>query len=127
MWNMAFVFGIVLGGFLTAQFLTDHRSVNIAESTMADLQALGVGAPDGALAPVEIFSWEGLATTRGLIVIVLGGFLVGFGTRYAGGCTSGHSIMGLSNLQLPSLIATIGFFVGGLTMTHLLLPYILNL
>lgn len=127
MWNMSFVLGIVLGGILTAQFLTDHRTVNIAESTISDLQELGVAAPDGTMAPVEIFSWEGLTTTRGMVVIILGGFLVGFGTRYAGGCTSGHSIMGLSNLQLPSLIATIGFFVGGLTMTHLLLPHILNL
>jgi uncharacterized membrane protein YedE/YeeE len=59
--------------------------------------------------------------------MVLGGFLVGFGTRYAGGCTSGHAIMGLSNLQLPSLIATISFMVGGFVMVNLILPYILSL
>jgi hypothetical protein len=80
-----------------------------------------------AYLPQSIFSWEGLTSVRGLIMMIGGGFLVGFGTRYAGGCTSGHSITGLSNLQLPSLVATIGFFIGGLVMTHLLLPFILKL
>jgi uncharacterized membrane protein YedE/YeeE len=60
-------------------------------------------------------------------MMVIGGFLVGFGTRYAGGCTSGHSINGLSNLQLPSLIATICFMVGGFIMANLILPFILKL
>jgi uncharacterized membrane protein YedE/YeeE len=54
----------------------------------------------------------------------MGGLLIGFGTRYAGGCTSGHAISGLSNLQLPSLVAVIGFFIGGLLMAHLILPLI---
>jgi uncharacterized membrane protein YedE/YeeE len=58
--------------------------------------------------------------------MVIGGFLVGFGTRYAGGCTSGHAISGLSNLQFASLIATIGFFAGGLIATHLLYPLLFN-
>ena len=58
------------------------------------------------------------------MVLAVGGFLVGFGTRYAGGCTSGHAISGLSNLQLPSLVAVIGFFIGGLVMTHLIFPYL---
>jgi uncharacterized membrane protein YedE/YeeE len=52
---------------------------------------------------------------------------VGFGTRYAGGCTSGHAIMGLSNLQWPSLVATISFMAGGFIMANLILPYILKL
>jgi uncharacterized membrane protein YedE/YeeE len=60
-------------------------------------------------------------------MLVVGGFLVGFGTRYAGGCTSGHAISGLSDLQLPSLIAVIGFFIGGLLMTYVFLPFILAL
>lgn len=47
---------------------------------------------------------------------------MGFGARWAGGCTSGHAISGLSNLQLPSLVAVLGFFAGGLLMTHLLFP-----
>ena len=54
-------------------------------------------------------------------------FLVGFGTRYADGCTSGHAIMGLSLLNLGSLIATAGFFVGGLVVSNLLVPLILGL
>jgi len=60
-------------------------------------------------------------------MMVVGGFLVGFGTRYAGGCTSGHAIMGLSTLQLPSLIATCCFMAGGFIMANLILPYILSL
>jgi uncharacterized protein len=60
-----------------------------------------------------------------LLILAIGGFLVGFGARYAGGCTSGHAISGLSNLQLVSLYAVIGFFAGGLLMNHFLLPYIL--
>jgi uncharacterized membrane protein YedE/YeeE len=77
--------------------------------------------------PAEIFSWEGLLTLRGFILLVGGGFLVGFGARYAGGCTSGHAIMGLSDLQVPSLIATISFMVGGFIMANLILPFILRL
>jgi uncharacterized membrane protein YedE/YeeE len=77
--------------------------------------------------PTDIFSWTSLLTLRGFIFMVVGGFLVGFGTRYAGGCTSGHAIMGLSNLQLPSLIATCCFMAGGFIMTWLILPYLLNL
>jgi len=79
------------------------------------------------LVPEQLFSWSELSTPRGLIMMVFGGFLVGFGTRYAGGCTSGHAIMGLSNLQLPSLIATISFMAGGFIMANLILPYILSL
>ena len=59
-----------------------------------------------------------------LAILFFGGLLVGFGARYAGGCTSGHAISGLSDLQLPSLIAVVGFFIGGLIMTHLLFPLI---
>ena len=72
----------------------------------------------------SIFNWSYLFTVKGLIVFLGGGFLIGFGTRYAGGCTSGHAITGLSSLQFPSLIAVIGFFIGGLLTTHLLFPII---
>lgn len=126
-WNIAFVVGIAIGGWMAGTFLSSEVPVGIAENTVADLAALGVAAPSGDLIPTDIFSWEALGTIRGWIFIVLGGLLVGFGTRYAGGCTSGHAIMGLSNLQLPSLIAVIGFFAGGLLMTHLLLPILINL
>ena len=53
----------------------------------------------------------------GALKLLVGGFLIGFGTRYAGGCTSGHSITGISNFNLPSLLATICFFAGGLAVT----------
>ena len=124
-WSLMFVLGVVIGGFVFG-YLTADDTIAISTQTQADLSELGV-QPQAGLAPVEIFSWESLGTVRGWIFIVLGGFLVGFGTRYANGCTSGHAIMGLSNLKWPSLVATVSFFVGGLLMTHLLLPYLIRL
>lgn len=124
MWNLFFVSGILIGGFIATTFLENPDTIVIAEATQRDLQALGV-TDFGSLLPADIFSWDYLFTLKGLIFCIIGGFMVGFGTRYAGGCTSGHAIMGLSNLQLPSLIATIFFMLGGFTMTHLLLPYIM--
>ena len=59
-------------------------------------------------------------------MVLGGGFLVGFGARWAGGCTSGHAISGLADLQVPSLVAVVGFFVGGLAVTHLVLPLLLG-
>jgi uncharacterized membrane protein YedE/YeeE len=87
------------------------------------MAALGIADLDGVV-PESLFGWSALPTTRGLLLIVVGGFLVGFGSKYGGGCTSGHAIMGLADLQLPSLIAVAGFFAGGLVMTHLLFPFI---
>jgi len=129
LWNVAFVAGIILGGWIAGTFLTTDAAIEISEATVNDLAELKIDPPppSGALIPTELFSWDGLRSTRGVVFIVLGGLLIGFGTRYAGGCTSGHAIMGLSNLQWPSLIAVIGFFTGGLIMTHLLLPLLLNL
>jgi uncharacterized membrane protein YedE/YeeE len=123
-WNLTLVAGIIIGGFISSTFLGNPDPVAISDATKSDLALLGVTQFDG-LMPSEIFSWEGLASVRGLIMIVLGGFLVGFGSRYAGGCTSGHAISGLADLQLPSLIAVIGFFAGGLIATFFLLPIIL--
>ena len=79
------------------------------------------------LVPTDIVNWQSLFTLRGFILMVVGGFLVGFGTRYAGGCTSGHAISGLSNLQWPSLIATCCFMLGGFIMANLILPLVLSL
>lgn len=124
-WSMMFVAGILIGGFIATYFLANPEVITIAEATRADLSALGI-RDFTHLLPADIFSWEALFSLKGLIFMVLGGFLVGFGTRYAGGCTSGHAIMGLSNLQWPSLIATISFMLGGFAMTHLLLPYLLS-
>lgn len=120
-WNLVFVVGVTLGAFLTTLLLPGDGTVAMSEATRADLAAIGVSDFDG-LVPREIFSMEGLLSLKGVVSIVIGGFLVGFGARYAGGCTSGHAISGLSNLQLPSLIAVIGFFVGGLIATWFVLP-----
>lgn len=125
-WNFFFVGGILAGGVIAAVFLNAGEPVQVHPELVNELAAQGVGQPEGLL-PADLFSFDSLMTVRGFIMIVVGGFLVGFGTRYAGGCTSGHAIMGLSNLQWPSLIATIAFMVGGLAMTHLLLPLILSL
>lgn len=122
-WNLVFALGAIIGGYLAQQYLTDGTPLNLSESTIQDLSKLGI-AFDGGLAPMQLFDWSALTSWQGVLVIVLGGFLVGFGSRWAGGCTSGHAISGLSNLQLPSLIAVIGFFIGGLLMTHLCFPFI---
>ena len=125
-WNLIFALGMVIGGLLSGYFLRNPNSIQLSESAIESMNALGIKDYSG-LVPNEIFRFSSLLTLRGFILIVVGGFLVGFGTRWAGGCTSGHSIMGMSNLQLPSLIATCCFFGGGLLMTWVILPYIMKL
>lgn len=125
-WNLFFVAGILVGGFIAAQYLANPDPVQVAPALVKELKDYGID-DYSKLVPSEIFSWESLLSLRGLILLVGGGFLVGFGSRYAGGCTSGHAIMGLSNLQVPSLIATISFMVGGFVMANLILPFILKL
>lgn len=120
-WMFALVLGLMIGGLIAGVWLEGSGPVAISPRTTADLTALGVADFSG-LVPGDIFSWAGLLTPRGVIAMALGGFLVGFGAAYAGGCTSGHGISGLANLQLPSLIAVMAFFAGGLLMTHVLLP-----
>ena len=125
LWNLTFALGILLGGFLASTILQGpDAAVAISEATRAELQTLGISDFTG-LAPKEVFSWSGLLSLPGVVLIIGGGFFVGFGARYAGGCTSGHAISGLANLQLPSLLAVVGFFVGGLVVTHFVLPLIL--
>ncbi len=124
-WNLLFVIGALLGGFIAQQYLTESNIVLISATTQSDLQHLGIDSKEGYV-PTSIFSIEQLFSFSGFVMMVLGGFLIGFGTRYAGGCTSGHAITGLSNLQFPSLIAVIGFFIGGLVSTHFLLPLFLG-
>ncbi len=131
-WNLVFVGGAVIGGFIASTYLASPAPVAIASDTQAHLATLGIQTPqvlaDGSgFVPREIFDLANIFTAKSLVMLVIGGFLVGFGTRWAGGCTSGHAISGLSNLQLSSLIAVIGFFIGGLLMTFVLLPYILAL
>lgn len=125
-WKLLFVAGIIGGGFIATYFLSIPSPVNITPHTVAILQQQGVKDFSGLL-PQDIFSFSQLFTLRGFVFIVVGGFLVGFGTRYADGCTSGHSIMGISSLQWPSLVATCCFMIGGFVMTWLVLPYLLQL
>lgn len=125
-WNLFFVAGVLMGGFVATQFLSNPEPIQIAASTVRDLEALDITV-DHNLMPASIFSFENLFTLRGLIFFVIGGFLVGFGTRYAGGCTSGHTIMGLSNLQWPSLVATCCFMAGGFAMVHIIFPWLMKL
>ena len=125
-WNLYFVVGTLLGGFLAVQFLSNPEDMVIADATKAHLQANGVIDFAGMM-PSDVFSWDALFSVRGLVFTVFGGFLVGFGTRWAGGCTSGHAIMGLSNLQWPSLVATCCFMVGGILMTWFGIPFLLSL
>jgi uncharacterized protein len=123
MWNLAFLVGSVIGGYIAHEFLSNGEPVQIAQSTINDLSKLGFAAPTG-IQPMELFGLEALMTVKGFSILAVGGLLIGFGTRYAAGCTSGHAISGLSNLQLPSLIAVIGFFIGGLIMTFIIFPII---
>lgn len=125
-WNLFFVGGILIGGLLAAQFLSDPNPVQVAPALLSELKEYGIEDHSKVL-PKELFSIDALFTLRGLIMLVGGGFLVGFGARYAGGCTSGHSIMGISNLQVPSMIATAAFMAGGFLMANLILPFILKL
>ena len=125
-WNLLFVLGTAIGGFIAMNFVANPETIVISEATQADLTALGI-TNFTDLMPVEIFNWNTVFTGKGVLFFVIGGFLVGFGTRYAGGCTSGHAIMGISSLQWPSLVATIFFMVGGFLMTHVLLEPLMKL
>jgi len=125
-WNLVFAVGAVLGGFIASQYLTSSDAIALSEKTIFELQGYGIANPGAEIVPMSIFNFEMLFTLKGFVFIVLGGFFVGFGTRYAGGCTSGHAISGLSDLQPASLIAVIGFFIGGLTITYFVLPYLLT-
>lgn len=126
LWNLFFVFGIFLGGAIAVNLLANPNPVEVNPKLATELAGYGITNYNN-LVPEDILNWQSLFTLKGFLMIVVGGFLVGFGTRYAGGCTSGHAIMGLSNLQWPSLVATICFMVGGFIVANLILPLILSL
>jgi uncharacterized membrane protein YedE/YeeE len=124
-WNLVFVLGIVLGAFIAAQFMSNGAPVEVAENTKAQLANYGIEESDyAALLPESIFGVSNILSWKGFFFMMFGGFMVGFGTRYAGGCTTGHSITGMANLQLPSLIATLCFMAGGFITTVLIMPYL---
>lgn len=125
-WNLFFVGGIILGALLTTFLMPNIGGVHVDPELAAELGKYGITDYSGMI-PSQLFSWQSLFSLRGLIMIVGGGFLVGFGSRYAGGCTSGHAISGIANMQGPSLIATCCFMVGGLLMSNAILPLILQL
>lgn len=123
-WNLIVVLGAMMGGFVAVQFMSDPSNVAINTKMIAQLAKLGIDAPNGKLMPDVLFGPNIFSSPKNILVLLIGGILIGFGTRYAGGCTSGHAISGLSNLQIPSLKAVIGFFIGGLIMAYLLFPLI---
>ncbi|WP_211327013.1 YeeE/YedE family protein [Chitinophaga flava] len=125
-WNLFFVGGILLGGIIAGTLLANPAGMSVSPKLVTELSQYGINDYH-SLVPVQLFNWPALLSVRGLLMMVGGGFLVGFGTRYAGGCTSGHAIMGLSTLQWPSLVATICFMIGGFIMANLILPFILSL
>lgn len=125
-WNLFFVAGIFIGGTCTALFLQHPDPIQLHPDLVRELAGYGITNVSGFMPP-ELFSWGQLMSLRGFILMIGGGFIMGFGTRYAGGCTSGHSILGISTLQMPSLIATCCFMLGGYVMTNFIMPFILKL
>ncbi len=123
-WNLTVVVGAIIGGYIAANYLSADSAVAISETTISKLKTLGFESAGNAYMPTELFANTAFIDLKSLGILGIGGLLVGFGARYAGGCTSGHAISGLSNLQLPSLIAVIGFFAGGLAMVHFIFPLI---
>lgn len=123
-WNLIVVTGAIIGGFIATEFLSNNSGTNLNPETVSELEAMGFKNPGASLVPNEMYGLEAIMSPQGILILIIGGLLVGFGTRYAGGCTSGHAITGLSSLQKPSLIAVIGFFIGGLIMTNIILPLI---
>jgi len=121
-WNLLFLLGSVLGGIVASTLLKSEQPLQLSAATVRDLKTLGIRF-DGQLEPEQLFGIHALSV-KNIMLMLVGGLLVGFGSRYAGGCTSGHAISGLSNLQVPSLLAVVGFFIGGLVMTHFLFPLI---
>jgi len=123
-WNLLVLVGAMIGGFVAVHYMSDPSNVDLNPKTIAQLANLGIDAPNGKLAPDTLFGNQAFQSPKIIAILIIGGILIGFGSRYAGGCTSGHAIAGMSNLQRQSLKAVIGFFVGGLIMAYYILPLI---
>ena len=98
-WRLPFLGGLVLGGVLSA----------VLSGGWAPTWDLGMFDTVIGGGPMVKVAW-----------MFVGGLFIGFGTRLAGGCTSGHGIFGLSNLELPSLVSTVSFMAAGLVTTNLI-------
>ncbi len=125
LWNLFFAAGLLLGGFIGGVLLKPSTIPRLSDATIKDLKAMNISYGKELL-PTEIYSWAHLLTWQNLLIVIGGGFLVGFGTRYAGGCTSGHGIFGLSTFQWPSLVAVILFFASGIFTANFILPLLLK-
>ncbi len=125
-WNLVFVLGVIIGAFIAANYLTIPGQLNLSAAGIEQLNSLGITDLSGVV-PAQLFSFEQLFTVQGFLFTVVGGFLVGFGTRYANGCTSGHSINGLSHLDFSSFIATCCFMIGGIFSSHFIVPYLISI
>lgn len=105
-WQLQFAIGLVLAGLLVRDIQQWWKPwLDVAQSEVAVEQLR-----------VSVYGWS-----NGW-VFLLGGFLVGFGSRYANGCTAGHCIMGVSQFALSSVLATAAFFSGGLFVSHFVVP-----
>jgi len=121
-WNLLVIVVAMLGGYVAVHFMSDPSNVTLNPKTIAQLSQMGIDAPNGKLVPNALFGEAAFQSPKMILILIVGGILIGFGSRYAGGCTSGHAISGMSNLQIQSLKAVIGFFLGGLVMSHFILP-----
>jgi len=121
-WNLYVIAGAIVGGFIALYFLSDSPVPQLNNEIIIQLKQKGFESVGNSYLPTELFANKAFSSFKTILILLAGGFLVGFGARYAGGCASGHAISGISNLQLPSLIAVVGFFIGGLTMVHLIFP-----
>ncbi len=123
-WNLVVLLGAMIGGYVAVHFMSDPSNVSLNPQTVEQLARMGIDAPNGKLLPTALFGNDVFTSPKIIAILLIGGVLIGFGSRYAGGCTSGHAIAGMSNLQKQSLKAVIGFFVGGLVMSYFILPLI---
>lgn len=123
-WNLLVLLGAMIGGYVAVHFMSDPSNVSLNPQTVEQLAKMGIDAPQGKLLPTALFGNDVFTSPKIIAILLIGGVLIGFGSRYAGGCTSGHAIAGMSNLQKQSLKAVIGFFVGGLVMSYFILPLI---
>ncbi|KGL59239.1 MULTISPECIES: YeeE/YedE family protein [unclassified Polaribacter] len=119
---LLFVIGLIIGGFISAVYLIPNQDIDLNPTTVQELIDLGFSNVGRQYFPDEIFGEEVFFSLKGFLILLISGLFIGFGTRYAGGCTSGHAITGLSSLQLPSLLAVIGFFIGGIIATWFIIP-----